>query len=294
MTQKDIASQDVSTKPRPIAERIGGSDNQAPTAKLFSRFIVDTAVNDLTLESLSHAQRDFGLGLYTSNSSGVGNEIIPVFVDDPLQPQCMRDAPFIEFQFLPSHAQRKRHGAWRGDWKPTLPPDIDQAKCVVDRVALARRTSARTDAMIGAAVAAANVEQDVRFFIDCGFDYVCLIVDGCYDIGPSQRVSIASCDEVIDIARSIRDQSGRPSFEIRIAAHGSPRQVAQWMRDGINAVAIDAWIQDRAPAVHSPVESFGGILIESARTGQGNVAWLYSNVRDFIAELQSEQSFFAR
>lgn len=291
--QQDISKQKTSQDPRPIAERIGRSNADTTTARLFSRFGVDAAVQELIQQALTQTQRDFGLQLYTTSLSVAGNEIIPVFVDEPLQPRRMRDAQRIEFQFLPSSAARVRHGAWRGDWKPTLPPDVDQAKRISDRVELARRTSGRPNALIGAAVAAANVAADVRFFIDCGFDYICLIIDGCYDTGPGQRVSIAPSDEAIDIALTIRDQSNRRGFGIRVAAHGSPRQVAKWFRSGIESVAIDAWIQDRAPAVSTPIESFGGILIDSARTGPGNAAWLYSTVRDFLAELRSEQSFFA-
>ncbi len=285
----------MTQEPRPIAQRMENAFPEAMNAKLFSRFMVDATVNDQILQSLSQAQRDFGFGLYGSNTGGALNEIVPVYVDEPLQPKRMRDAKCIEFQFLPSISQRKRHGMWRGDWKPTLPPDLDHAKRTADRVELARRTNARPDALIGAAVAAANVAQDVRFFIDCGFDYVCLIIDGCYEPGPGQRISIAPCNETIQIARTVRDQSHGRSFGIRVAAHGSPRQIAEWLRDGIDAVAIDAWVQDRAPATNAaaPVESFGGILIESARTAPGNAAWLYSSIRDFYAELRSEQSFFA-
>lgn len=282
-------------EPRPIAQRMEGAFPETMNSRLFSRFMVDATVSDQILQSLSQAQRDFGFGLYSSTTTGSTNEIIPVFVDEPLQVRRMRDAKCVEFQFLPSIAQRKRHGMWRGDWKPTLPPDLDHAKRTADRVELARRTSGRTDALIGAAVAAANVAQDVRFFIDCGFDYICLIVDGCYEPSPGQRVSLAMCNETIDVARKVRDQCGHRSFGIRVAVHGSPRQVAEWLRDGIDAVAIDAWVQDRAPATTAaaPVESFGGILIESARTAPGNAAWLYSSIRDFYAEIQSEQSFFA-
>lgn len=295
MTQQDQRKDATSQEPRPIAQRIDAKTAQTLNAKLFSRFMVDTTVNDPIRQSLSQAQRDFGFGSYGSASAAVANEIIPVYVDEPLQPKRLRDAPCIEFQFLPSTSQRTRHGMWRGDWKPTLPPDLDQANRIADRVELARRTSARPDALIGAAVAAANVTQDVRFFIDCGFDYICLIIDGCYEPGPGRRVSISPCNQTIDIARTVRDQSHGRNFGIRVAAHGSPRQVAEWLRNGIDAVAIDAWVQDRAPATTaaSSVESFGGILIESARTVPGNADWLYSSIRDFYAELRSEQSFFA-
>lgn len=295
MTQQDPRKDATSQGPRPIAQRLDNVRVHTLNAKLFSRFMVDVSVNDQIRKSLSQAQRDFGFGFYGSANGGAANEIVPVSVDEPLQPKRMRDAKCIEFQFLPATSQRKRHGMWRGDWKPTLPHDLDQANRVADRVALARRTSARPDALIGAAVAAANVAQDICFFIDCGFDYICLIIDGCYETAPGQRVSIAPCDETIDTARTVRDQFHGRSFGIRIAAHGSPRQVAEWLRSGIDAVAIDAWVQDRAPAntAASPVESFGGILIESARTAPSNADWLYSSIRDFYAELRSEQSFFA-
>jgi hypothetical protein len=278
--------------PRPLADRVGSIPAAASNPKLFSRFGVDVILNDPFLYSLSEAQRDFGLEIYPATHSGSANEIISVFADEPLLPQRMREARCIEFQFLPSTAERKHAGAWRGDWKPTLPPDLDRAEHVIDRVELARRSSGRSDVAIGAAIAAANVAEDMRFLIDCGFDYVCLIVDGCYDLLPGHRVSLAPVDKSIEDAITVRGKSKPRGFGIRLAAHCSPRQLAEWYRQGIDAVAIDAWIQDRSPSSSARRESFGGILIETPRTGTGNTAWLYDSIRDFLGELRSEQQFF--
>jgi hypothetical protein len=282
-----------SSAPRPVALRLASSVTENAPPRLFSRAGVDMAISDPLQLSLVQAHSDLGLGLYQPTPTGASDEVISFFVDEPLQPRRMRQAGRVEFQFLPSIADRKRHGAWRGDWKPMLPPDIDRADRMGDRVELARRSSHRSDVQVGAAIAAANVAEDLRYLIDCGFDYVCLIVDGCYNMLPGHRVALASVSEVIETALQVRATAGSPSFGIRIAAHGSARQVAQWLQAGIDGVGIDGWIQDRTPASETRVESFGGILIDATRTLAGNGSWLYSSVRDFIAELRSEQQFFA-
>lgn len=279
-------------EPRPIADRLVPRNLEPWNSRLFSRIGVDVPISPALTLSLTKAQHDLGFEIYQPKATGTPNEVIPVFVDEPLQPQAMRDAKRIEFQFLPSILERKRRGGWRGDWKPTLASDIVQANSIADRVALARCTSQRNDVTIGAAIAAANVTEDIRFLIDCGFDYVCLILDGCFDTAPGHRLSLAQANDVIEIAKSVRDQSARPGFGIRIAAHAFPHHVAQWLRSGIDAVAIDAWLQDRAPVANSPMESFAGILIETAKIAPGNSEWLYNGIRDFIAELNSEQQFF--
>jgi hypothetical protein len=279
-------------EPRPIADRLVPRNLEPWNSRLFSRIGVDTPISAPLMLSLTKANQDFGFGMYQPKTTGASNEAIPVFVDEPLQPQAMRDARWIEFQFLPSTAERKHRGTWRGDWKPTLASDIVQANSIADRVALARNTSHRADVAIGAAIAAASVAEDMRFFIECGFDYVCLILDGCFDTAPGHRLSLAQANDVIEIAQSVRDQSARPGFGIRIAAHAFPHHVAQWLCSGIDAVAIDAWLQDRAPVANSPMESFAGILIETAKIAPGNSEWLYNGIRDFIAELNSEQQFF--
>jgi hypothetical protein len=281
-----------STDPLPVADRFGPRNLVPWNSRLFSRIGVDTPISAPLILSLTKANQDFGFGMYQPKTTGASNEVIPVFVDEPLQPQAMRDARWIEFQFLPSTAERKRRGTWRGDWKPTIASDLVQANSIADRVALARGTSHRADVAIGAAIAAANVAEDMRFFIECGFDYVCLILDGCFDTAPGHRLCLAQANEVIEIAQSVRDQSAPPGFGIRLAAHASPHHVARWLRSGVDAVAIDAWLQDRAPVSNSPMESFAGILIETAKIAPGNSEWLYNGIRDFIAELNSEQQFF--
>jgi hypothetical protein len=283
----------ASNEPRSIVQRASPATLENWNARLFSRATVDFAVSDPLVLSLAQAHRDFGLGLYQPKTTGASNEIIPVWIDQPLQPQRMRQAGRIEFQLLPSHSERKRYGAWRGDWKPTLPPDLDQAERMVDRVELARQTSHRSDVQVGAAIAAANIAEDLHFLIDCGFDYACVIIDGCYDLFPGHRITLSPIQRAIDAAMIAREQAKRSGFGIRIAAYASPQQAADWLRSGIDAIAIDAWIQDRAPASEAKVESFGGILIDTARSGGGNTAWISSSIRDFILELQSEQSFFA-
>jgi hypothetical protein len=239
------------------------------------------------------AQQEFGFGCYRLKATGALHEIVPVFVDEPLQPQAMQDARDIEFQFLPSLANRKRSGTWRMDWKPTLPSDLVEAQGISDRVELARRTSQRPDVSIGAAIAAANVAEDIRYFIDNGFDYVCLILDGCYDAAPGHRIPLSHAEQAIDLALSTRDQANRAGFGVRIAVHASPQQAAHWLRFGIDAIAIDAWIQDRAPAAATPVESFAGIVIETNRAASSNAAWIHDSIRNFISELRSEQIFLA-
>lgn len=283
----------ASKEPRSIVQRASPATIENWNSRLFSRATVDFAVSDPHVLSLAQAHRDFGLGLYQPKTTGASNEVIPVWVNEPLQPQSMRQAGRIEFQFLPSHSQRKRFGAWRGDWKPTLPPDLDQAERIVDRVELARQTSNRSDVQVGAAIAAANIAEDLRFLIDCGFDYACVIIDGCYDLLPGHRTLLSPVQRAIDAAINAREQSQRSGFGIRIAAYTSPQQAADWLQSGIDAIAIDAWIQDRAPASEAKVESFGGILIDTARSASGNTAWIYSSIQDFILELQSEQSFLA-
>lgn len=287
----------ASTGPRPLADRIESLEHPAWSTRCFTRIGIDCPATEGIASSLKQTHAEFGVGLFRLFEDASSTEIVPVFVNEPLPTQSMRDAECIEFQFIPSASQKLsavsgRGGIGRGDWKPTLPSDVAGANEVRNRVTLARRLSHRPNTRIGAAVAASKVDEDIRFLIDCGFDYVCLIIDACYQLQPGHRVAIAQAVPAIEAAFNAREQMKRLEFGIRLAAHGHVQQMAAWLNQGVEAIAIDTWVQDRAPTAESRVDSFGGFLVEASRSGVGGGDWIYDRIRDFVADLHSEQQFF--
>ncbi len=292
----------ASSGPRSLAERVETQELAPWNTRCFSRFGIDCPISEGLVPSLKRIHAEFGIQIYRLTDDTSLREIVPVFVNEPIPSQSLRDAECIEFQFLPSPSERlgNRAGgigaggndAGRGDWRPILPSDLQRAHEVRDRVTLARRISHRPNALVGAAVAAAKVDEDVPFLIECGFDYVCLIVDACYRLQPGHRVSIARAESVIADALDARERMQRPNFGIRLASQGNLQQMATWLNQGIESIAIDTWLQDRAPAAESRIDTFGGILVDTSRSGSRANEWVCERAGEFVAALQSEQQFF--
>jgi hypothetical protein len=293
--------------PRGLAERIDLLELDSWRSRCFSRVGIDSPAPEGMVHVLNRIHAEFGIGVYRLTDSASQKAMVPVFVNEPIPIQSMRDAECIEFQFFPSHSERQRNGrqrngglrevtgqcgAGRGDWKPVLPSDMKVSYEIRDRVALAKRISHRSNVVVGAAVAAAKVGEDIPFLIECGFDYACLIVDACYRLQPGHRVSIALAESAIADALDARIRMQRPEFGIRLAANGNLQQMATWLVQGIESIAIDSWLQDRAPPEESRIDSFGGILVEASRGGSGANDWICDRVGELVAELHSEQQFF--
>jgi hypothetical protein len=309
MTDDSVPSQ----TPIPLRDRVpvwsdrphGGdgahSSIAATRAPLFTRWGLDFQVLAPIGTMLEEASGALGLHRYRLAQLGTdpgqecmsSSSILAVPIDEPLDPCRYRTALQIEVQFMPAISQRTGRGAWRGDWAPILPSDLDRSSELAARITLIRQASQDGNGCVGGAIAAANVASDIPYLIDAGCDYVSLLTDGFFGSQPTQRCPLSDTERAIEAALVAMDKAGRPKGGLWVAsASCSPRTARRWLAMGVQAVAIDAWLQDHAPHT-SPrtTESFGGFLVDVARPEDRASPWLLDSVRGFLHELASEQRF---
>jgi hypothetical protein len=174
-----------------------------------------------------------------------------------------------------------------------LPSDLTHPEQLRDRVEWARRIGASSGVLIGAAIAAASVYEDVRYLIDSGFDYVCVLADGCYGPDPRQRVSFGDPERVVVQGLRAIGDSGHPNFGLHLAAAElDPKRMFAWLQAGVRAVCVDGLLQSASPGTSGRVgEGFGGFLGGYPRVEDPQQLWLPMAFLSFRQELQGELEF---
>lgn len=296
---------DANRLPAPLAERWQNDRRKAPGPRLFTRMGLDIPVHEAIPLALDAACRSTGLLIYgarpvlqtTDASAGVldgatRNVIVPTFIDEPLDPRSMEGAAEIEFQLIPAPRMRTGSGAFRGDWVPTLPSDGTHTDALRDRVELARQVSGHREVRVGAAIAAANLPADLPWLADCGFDYVCILADAQYGLSSHEQIQLGETESSLRWAIEAQRSRAPKQLGLRLSsASVTPARAALWHAMGIEAVGIDHWLRSRAPSPEPKFQaSFGGILIESSRTG-GSAEWLLEGVQQFQQALDSERHY---
>lgn len=177
--------------------------------------------------------------------------IQPVFVDEPIDLQPLMHAEQIELQFILCHHRSTRDPvptgratSYRADrWIPTLPSDLSQVDRMARRVELLRHASDQPKVILGGAIAAGSIYEDVRFLIDSGLDYVNVLSEVAAGLSPAKSWSFQPLDYVIETARRAIDDSGVASIGLLVS--GQIRSLDDGVRMlslGVDAFSIDSWL----------------------------------------------------
>lgn len=321
---------DLLQRAKPLHERLGEADLAAPgaidlsvrfplhrsgkglswPAPVFSRLGLDTELNDSQRFSLIHARSELGLTTLAPRpashdissppeprSLAGGVHIVPVFVDEPLLPEAIMHAEQIELQFMPCRTAgplvAPSWGARHRDWKPILPSDLIQADQLAARVELLRQASDQPAVLVGGTIAAAAVYDDVRYLVDAGLDYVCVLADVHYGMQSHESHALLNADIAIEQAQRALKDSGRHDVSLLLSTRTcTPESTLNWLSRGIRAVNIDGFLLARQPAVASRAsDSFGSFLGDYQRMATPEADWLLSSLRDFLESLASQIEF---
>ena len=198
--------------------------------------------------------------------------IQPVFVDEPIDLQPLMHAEQIELQFILCHHRSTRDPlptgratSYRADrWIPTLPSDLSQVDRMARRVELLRHASDQPKVILGGAIAAGSVYEDVRFLIDSGLDYVNVLSEVAAGLSPAKSWSFQPLDYVIETARRAIDDSGVASIGLLVS--GPIRSLDDGVRMlslGVDAFSIDSWLiqqQSESPTAVRANEDYSSFL----------------------------------
>jgi hypothetical protein len=321
---------DLPQRIKPLHERLGEAELAAPgaidlsvrfpshrsgsglswPAPVFSRLGLDSELNDAQRFSWIKARRELGLttvdpcpaphdtsSFPEARSLAGGLHVVPVFVDEPLLPEAFMHAEQIELQFMPCRTAGPSNSAGRGDrhrdWKPILPSDFTQVDQLAARVELLRQASDQPAVLVGGAIAAAAVYDDVRYLVDAGLDYVCVLADVIYGMQAHASHALRNADIAIEQAQRAIKDSGRHDVSLLLSTRAcNLEDTVNWLSRGIRAVNIDGFLLARQPAVASrAADSFGSFLGDYQRMATPEADWLLSSLKDFLERLASHVEF---
>lgn len=208
--------------------------------------------------------------------------IQPVFVDEPIDLQPLMHAEQIELQFILCHHRSTRDPlptgratSYRADrWIPTLPSDLSQVDRMARRVELLRHASDQPKVILGGAIAAGSVYEDVRFLIDSGLDYVNVLSEVAAGLSPAKSWSFQPLDYVIETARRAIDDSGVASIGLLVS--GPIRSLDDGVRMlslGVDAFSIDSWLiqqQSESPTAVRANEDYNSFLSGYSRQSEAS------------------------
>ena len=233
---------------------------------IFSRLAIDLPPSVSTTIPLQRLRRSCGISVVESESidgkarsSGPierslddGASIVPVFVDEPLDLNRLMHAEQIELQFFPSRkgfASANSSDVYSAEaWSPTLPADLLEVDRLSKRIELLRNTTDQTNAIVGACIAAGKVYDDVRYLVDSGVDYVCVLSQAIAGMRSGKAWTFQNCEESISLARKGLDDAGVDAIRLLISAPiDSVEDGVRYLNAGADGIAIDAWIVRQQP-----------------------------------------------
>lgn len=245
--------------PSPIYSRLGidipNPMELHPTLEKLRRYcgisVVEPQADLLEQGQDIQPRRSNELSSGADRSMDDGLWIQPVFVDEPIDLQPLMHAEQIELQFIPCHHRSTRDRLPSGRatsypadrWIPTLPSDLSQVDRMARRVELLRHASDQPKVILGGAIAAGSVYEDVRFLIDSGLDYVNVLSEVAAGLGPCKSWSFQPLDYAIETARRAIDDSGVASIGLLVS--GPIRSLDDGVRMlslGVDAFSIDSWL----------------------------------------------------
>ncbi len=276
--------------PSPIYSRLGidipNSMELHPTLEKLRRncgiSVVEPQADLLEQGQGIQPRRSNELSSGADRSMDDGLWIQPVFVDEPIDLQPLMHAEQIELQFMPCHQGSTRDPlptgratCYRADrWIPTLPSDLSQVDRMARRVELLRHASDQPKVILGGAIAAGSVYEDVRFLIDSGLDYVNVLSEVAAGLSPAKSWSFQPLDYVIETARRAIDDSGVASIGLLVS--GPIRSLDDGVRMlslGVDAFSIDSWLiqqQSESPTAARANEDYSSFLSGYSRQSEAS------------------------
>lgn len=201
-----------------------------------------------------------------------GLSIQPLFVDEPIRFEPLMHAEQIELQFIPS-AMQSAHGAVASSysperWAPTLPSDLTDIEKMSKRIDLIRSSSDQSTVVVGGAIPAGRIYEDVRFLVDCGVDYVCVLSHVVAGVTPPKTWTFQPIDYVIEQALGAIEKSGARGVTLLVCSPIENVQDAlRLLASGVDAFSIDSWLiaQNANAPSNKSSDDFGAFMGSYAR-----------------------------
>jgi hypothetical protein len=293
---------------------------------VFTRLAIDTPSDEALCASLERMRRQCGISVVlpehrddeesTMRTGGMqqamdrslddGISIIPILVDEPCALRALMHAEQMELQFFrsrlhsktPAKANANADSFLADAWIPILPSDLMQVDDLAKRVELFRSVSDQPSVVVGGCIAAGSIYHDVRYLIDSGLDYICLLTDVVGGLMPARHWHFQSTQHAIGEANRAIADSGIGDFSLLISgAFDRLEQPLEWLADGVCAFSIDYYLAQQNPgasalANHGSADAFGSFLGGYPSTPLQSYDWLLSSAQQWLTEWSGLRRFF--
>lgn len=259
----------------------------------YSRMLQHIDLEEGLLDHLIASFTNYGIPWVCPPRGSWANQplrLVPLFVDAPVDVSQLSTASTVQFQFF-GKSQSSYSPATYSYWKAGLSYEIATPEQMAKKV-LAIREMVPQNVPIGAAIIALNqtVYDDIRFLIDCGFDYVELIAGSVTQLKPGSWIDFETdVNTCVNLAVKARRDS-RGSTKLWLS--GPLLQSRDWLpmlRSGIDACCIDAFIANRRPTEPPTTTSFAGIKVAT----QSKFEWIVGVLREFQNSFLDIHNFYS-
>lgn len=293
---------------------------------VFTRLAIDTPPSESLCSSLERLRRSCGISVVQpenqedeesalrtdamqqamDRSLDDGINIIPILVDEPCTLNSLLHAEQMELQFFRSrfHSRSNPKSSGYQDryladaWIPTLPSDLMQVDDLAKRIELFRSVSDQPSVVVGGCIAAGSIYHDVRYLIDSGLDYICLLTDVVGGLMPAKHWYFQSAQRGIEEANRAISDSGIGDFSLLISgAFDRLEQPLEWLAEGVHAFSIDSYLARQGPSgsaatSHSSGDAFGSFLGGYPSSTSQSYDWIVSAAQQWLTEWSSLRRFF--
>ena len=259
----------------------------------YSRMLRHLELEDGLSDHLISSFANYGIPWIGSSQNVWGDQpmrIAPLCVDVPVDVSQLTTATAIQFQFF-GKSQSNHLPTSYSYWKTGTSYEIATPEQMIKKVR-AIREMAPNGAPVGAAIIAQSqtVYDDVRFLIDCGFDYVELITGSVTQLRPGNWIEFdADVSACVNLAvKARRDSRGAAKLWLS-APIVHARDWLPFLRAGIDACCIDPFVASRRPTEPAATTSFAGIKVAT----QSKFEWIVSVLREFQNSFLDVHNFYS-
>ncbi len=218
--------------------------------------------------------------------------IVPLQIDEPIDVDLVEHAAAVEFQMygLPFHSVP---GSRLARWTPNVPVEISDYEQLGKKVECLKVLSAGK-CVIGAAVCPGAVYEDVRFLLDCGFDFLTLLCHVRSEFNSAGGRDLAPLEFSVEKACKAISDAGSPAKLLLSADLHSGSAMFEWLEKGVSAVSMDAYLANLKPVDPAPSRESYGSVLSYATPQVSTFSWVRTAVSKLITELQDCQIYSRR
>jgi len=207
-----------------------------------------------------------------ADRTSLKNTLFPLHIAEPIDAPKLSGGIGIELQFFGRPFEQFPPSRIRA-WTPNMPAEIASVEYLEKKINVLRML---TDgkSLMGAAITPTVVYDDIRMLADCGFDYVCLLLDVVPGLSQGSVLDLGSIELCLEPAlKAIRDSGSK--IQLWLACNTvDPSELYKLIQNGVNAVCIDSYLMSVRPNEAEPIKDRYASVLSMASSQGSPFLWI--------------------